>query len=357
MSSQIPEELSDFFSVENEIVMPISTLSAMYFVYGFYVLIFGSCVFTMRARQRSEDRLNGNLYLSLATILFILCTVVVVSRTIVTVRQSITYFTSLKTGDYEASITYLVHDTEKTVTFGLEVICNVLLNITADCMLIHRCYVIWSFKKRVAVPLIILSVATNAIGLISTFMMAIGKSDMTNESKVAIFFVANDIFTAYSISSVVINMLLTLITAGRIWWIHRQVRAQGVYASDTLVGSVSRIILESGIIYPICMIAVLIVAYIPGNTTPFDPSPVAALAAGLAPTLILVRAKLGKTVESLQDKVSDMRFTSPGLRETTTTISQAQAHPIANLSLVPHDIERSGGSEEKSSTEKEAIDV
>ncbi|KAI3604754.1 hypothetical protein WG66_008165 [Moniliophthora roreri] len=199
MSSQIPEELSDFFSVENEIVMPISTLS---------------------------------------------------------------------TGDYEASITYLVHDTEKTVTLFIAAMSS------------------GASKSELPFPLL---------------------------------------------SSLLLR------------------------TPDVSGGFTGK--LESGIIYPICMIAVLIVAYIPGNTTPFDPSPVAALAAGLAPTLILVRAKLGKTVESLQDKVSDMRFTSPGLRETTTTISQAQAHPIANLSLVPHDIERSGGSEEKSSTEKEAIDV
>ncbi|EEB91790.1 hypothetical protein MPER_09797, partial [Moniliophthora perniciosa FA553] len=177
MSAQIPEELSDFFAIKNEIVMPISTLSAMYFVYGFYVLIFGSCVFMMRVRKR-EDSLNGNLYLSLATILFILSTVVVVSRTIVTVTQSITYYTSLTTGDYEASVNFLLHNTEKTVTYGLEVICNVLLKTEAliiELVASRRiaCLFIAAIssgapENELPVPLIILSAATNIIGLIST---------------------------------------------------------------------------------------------------------------------------------------------------------------------------------------------
>ncbi|EEB94667.1 hypothetical protein MPER_06483 [Moniliophthora perniciosa FA553] len=49
---------------------------------------------------------------------------------------------------------------------------------------------------------------------------------------------------------------------------------------------------------------------------------------GIAPTLIMVCAKLGKNVESLQDQVSDIRFTSrPAPREGT----QTQIYSIENL--------------------------
>ncbi|KAK7039040.1 hypothetical protein VNI00_010432 [Paramarasmius palmivorus] len=116
----------------------------------------------------------------------------------------------------------------------------------------------------------------------------------------------------YNIGTIIFNSILTLLTgmsfsfyrsllmlmayvAGRIWWIHRQVRAHGSQTSDRFVQTVYRIILESGILYPFFQITGLILHNVSD---------------GIAPTLIMVRAKLGKNVESLQESqaVSDMRF-------------------------------------------------
>ncbi|KAK7018647.1 hypothetical protein VNI00_018358 [Paramarasmius palmivorus] len=67
---------------------------------------------------------------------------------------------------------------------------------------------------------------------------------------------------------------------------------------------------------------------LPSDKYTFDPFPLAALSAGIAPTLIMVRAKLGQNVESLQEAVSDIRFTSQPARQgfggISTTRSQVQ---------------------------------
>uniref|UniRef100_A0A0W0G660 Uncharacterized protein n=2 Tax=Moniliophthora roreri TaxID=221103 RepID=A0A0W0G660_MONRR len=84
-----------------------------------------------------------------------------------------------------------------------------------------------------------------------------------------------------------------------------------------------------------------IVTLIKDNTTtldhvPFDIIPLVVLSAGIAPTLIVVRAKLGKTVESLQEQVSDIHFTSqsaPRHGEGAGTISRV-THTTGTLSMM-----------------------
>ncbi|EEB93818.1 hypothetical protein MPER_07482, partial [Moniliophthora perniciosa FA553] len=110
---------------------------------------------------------------------------------------------------------------------------------------IHRCYVIWSSRKRVILPLIAAAVLTNIFGVAGAIMLTISVSD-PSMSLNRLYFIGNNVNFAHSVASLVVNFTLTLLTAGRIWWIHRQVRALGVSASDTLVQSVSKIILESG---------------------------------------------------------------------------------------------------------------
>ncbi|KAK7020688.1 hypothetical protein VNI00_017630 [Paramarasmius palmivorus] len=77
---------------------------------------------------------------------------------------------------------------------------------------------------------------------------------------------------------------------------------------------------------------ILVNAIQPGKYL-FDPFPLVVLSAGIAPALIMVRAKLGKNVESLQEVVSDIRFTSQPVQQGTSTIRpQAQVISIVRNS-------------------------
>uniref|UniRef100_A0A0W0G6F1 Uncharacterized protein n=1 Tax=Moniliophthora roreri TaxID=221103 RepID=A0A0W0G6F1_MONRR len=352
MSSPIPEEFADFLSAKTSIVLPISSLSAMYFVYGFYILLFGAYIYTNFSRQRPVgEQPNSRLYLSLTLTLFVLATVYVVAYTIEVVSRSIVFFTVLETRNYRLLVNYLLHDSEKTVVFTLEDMSSVLLNIAADWMLIHRCYVIWSSKKRVGVPLVVASLGTNALGLIAAIIQAVAIADTSTDSAHSLYLLGNTLNAGYLISSAIVNSLITLLTAGRIWWTHRQVRDHGVHSSDRLVQRVSVIILESGILYPIAIIVNLIVVNsTDGVPPPFDMAPIVVLVAGIAPTMIIVRAKLGSNVGSLQDQVSDIRFTSHQAHREGR--SQTHVYSIGNLSVATRDIE--GEYEDRTGMHREA---
>uniref|UniRef100_A0A0W0G636 Uncharacterized protein n=1 Tax=Moniliophthora roreri TaxID=221103 RepID=A0A0W0G636_MONRR len=330
--SSLEEALAPYLSVQMTIVGQISSLSAMYFFYGFYVLLFCACVYMMLQRQPDDDHPNRGLYLSLTVILFMFSTVFVVVYTIDLVHGSIVSFTAVKTREYEPLLDFLTHDVERTTLFCLELLFYAFVNIAAEFMLIHRCYLIWGSNKRVALPLIVASVLTNAVGIASTIASIVGYRDTTVESNQMLYDIGIAINGGGQIANAVVNSIVTLLTAGRIWWTYRQVRAHGIYTSDTLVHSVSRIILESGSLYPIMSIASLIVQnVVPVMVFPFDLFPLVVLSAGISPTLVIVRAKLGKNVESLQEQVSDIHFISrPAPQAGTTASSQSQVHSIGN---------------------------
>uniref|UniRef100_A0A0W0FIF3 G-protein coupled receptors family 1 profile domain-containing protein n=1 Tax=Moniliophthora roreri TaxID=221103 RepID=A0A0W0FIF3_MONRR len=314
--SDSTDDVTSIFSVQYTVISSIATLSAMYFVYGLYVLLFGAAVYLMRSRQQCDERLNWNLYLSLTVILFVFSTVYVVIETVSLVRDSIICFTAVKTRDYEPLVDYWAHDNYKTASAAFMLLIPIILNITAEAMLIHRCYLIWDSRERVALPLVVASVLTNIIGVVNVILILV---DINSESSNLDFYnVGKAVGVVYGTTSVIVNSVLTLLTG----------MAFASYMLDVFGGSIDKIILESGLLYPAMSMINLITFYTATiDDLPLDFGPLVTLSAGIAPTLIMVRARLGKSVESLQDKVSDIRFTSqPRLQEGTITISRAQVH-------------------------------
>ncbi|EEB91369.1 hypothetical protein MPER_10276 [Moniliophthora perniciosa FA553] len=118
MSSTIPEDLVDFVTTSQVVVLPITTLSVAYFVYGFYVLLFGICVYMMCRHQATTsdgEELNHRFYLLLTVVLFTLSTMWIGVYTAATVLDSISRFTGVSTGDYESLYNYLTGNTGKTI--------------------------------------------------------------------------------------------------------------------------------------------------------------------------------------------------------------------------------------------------
>ncbi|KAK7024397.1 hypothetical protein VNI00_016338 [Paramarasmius palmivorus] len=58
------------------------------------------------------------------------------------------------------------------------------------------------------------------------------------------------------------------------------------------------------------LVNLIVVNAITTQKIAFDPFPLVALSAGIAPTLIMVRAKLGMNVETMQETLSDIRFST-----------------------------------------------
>uniref|UniRef100_A0A0W0F127 Uncharacterized protein n=1 Tax=Moniliophthora roreri TaxID=221103 RepID=A0A0W0F127_MONRR len=67
--------------------------------------------------------------------------------------------------------------------------------------------------------------------------------------------------------------------------------------------------LESGVLSPIAITINLIIVYASNPSTPIDFSPVVFQVAGIAPTLVIARARAGKSFESIDHTITTLQFT------------------------------------------------
>ncbi|KAJ7751567.1 hypothetical protein B0H14DRAFT_432506 [Mycena olivaceomarginata] len=139
--------------------------------------------------------------------------------------------------------------------------------------------------------------------------------------------------------SLATNVLVTTLTAGRIWWICRKARSYlttdvqrrsvsaGLPALPALSAHVFFIVLcriESGVIYSVSVLIYLILGVIPSAVIVQDPViEMRAQMVGIVPTLIIVRVGLGVHVQSVEKSVKTATKTSEE--------SRAQKHHILEM--------------------------
>ncbi|KAL0065322.1 hypothetical protein AAF712_007659 [Marasmius tenuissimus] len=351
------------------IVQPLASITVTWFVYGFYIALFIVALNNLYKYRRE----NRRLYLAWTVLLFFLCTLNNVFETWYRVRQAIKIYTGEHTKDYPTLQAYAQHDLIKTVQrlVGFLMILPIVANLVAESMLIHRCYVVWFGNKWVGITLLVLSVVLNSVGLAGCIMFTIGFRDTRFPEHIALLLKGNNINNGYLIANVIFNSLLTALTAGRIYAISREARKfLGDDGINKTYKTVVAVIIESGLIYPTSLIIyiVILLRLDPNNQSllPVDLSPLFMQAAGIAPTLIIVRALQGKTTDSVDQVVSAnnhdrtrstattrsrIRF-APGGRgatSTTTTDGQVTHHavdlPDGHSGMSSGDIEKMEGTQ------------
>ncbi|KAK1231958.1 hypothetical protein PQX77_004908 [Marasmius sp. AFHP31] len=184
------------------------------------------------------------------------------------------------------------------------VVSTVMLNAIVDLILISRCYSIWNNSKRVAIPLIVVSSLVNLIGITSVPFYVLDSSAWPYVSRWNEKGAAPLVITFFS-SSLIFNLILTLLTAGRIWQIGREVGSLLGSTVHKQYNTVIAILLESGIIYPLAQLLglVFVFAFRSPGRYPFNPLPLVVTAAGIAPTLLTIRVAMGQSVESVDSMV------------------------------------------------------
>ncbi|KAK7038784.1 hypothetical protein VNI00_010670 [Paramarasmius palmivorus] len=197
------------------------------------------------------------------------------------VRQASIDFDAAKTREWDPLIQYLAKDTFKTAYI-------VLLQV---------------------LPLLLVVLATIFAAAV---MEGVGIYNSKDKWRWALFDTAALISYGGWNTSAGLNFVLTALTAGRIWWISRQARHILSRADNQQYRAIIAIILESGLIYPVLQIIYIVTLRILdperiGNI-PVDLFPVVYQTAGIAPTLIIVRAATGKAIESVNQEVSTLRF-------------------------------------------------
>ncbi|KAF8895285.1 hypothetical protein BD779DRAFT_715172 [Infundibulicybe gibba] len=160
-----------------------------------------------------------------------------------------------------------------------------------DTLVIYRCYVVWGHDKRIIIfPCVLLLSAT----ICGYLLPSLGQS-----------------FPVYLWMSLALNSLVTILTAGRIWWISRKARR---ILGDDLVkryNSAIAVIVESGAIYS-CYVILVVVLPVGQVVADFGLIQVV----GIVPTLIMVQVGLSRDTSEIATTISAMQ---PEPRESSSS--------------------------------------
>lgn len=301
-------------------------------VYGCYLVTFGMAMYVMTQRKGANAASRWDFWA--LVLLFIIGTLVTLTDLIA--NASILY----KTFGLGGLRPDLTKDQIHHFNISMQMVAEmgfVLANILADCVLIRRCYVVWnSAWKVVAVP-IFLSFVNNAVGFSAVVMLIdlfVGplSSNPDSPHAASVLDAANKMLRVYFIQNVIINVILTGLIAGKIWWIMRALQKMSADIS-AVNGPVMRvrdryrstiaIIVESGLLYPISVLVFEIIL----ETVPLSPSlyPLMTTLAGMAPTLIIVRVQLGVSINTLNESVNVLRLTGLNIEQHSTGLTSSIA--------------------------------
>jgi hypothetical protein len=277
-----------------------------WFLYGIYAVLFCFCVKTLR-----HSRVRHRFALSVAiSVIFCLCTLhwilqLVNAGELLTVLEAIAH----------------VHKVNKNKAMDewnrINIVMGVVYitsNLIADGIFIYRCYGIWGFRKRIIAVPIVLLVASGCLGYAS--VIACGMEGFSE------FLFINWLFPLAVVFSVMTNVMLMALTAGRIWWIARGARVIMGPVVVKQYRTVMAMILESGALYVTPGIVYLIQVGVRPSSTQVTFAMLAQIV-GIAPTIIVVRVGMGNSVDSVdsfreaghsvQGSVLDIRADIEGL--------------------------------------------
>ncbi|KAK1220468.1 hypothetical protein PQX77_016761 [Marasmius sp. AFHP31] len=129
--TELAEALAPFLAVNQVVVKPVSTLSLVYFIYGFYAALFSFCLHTLTRPEKKGERSNRKCHLGWVVSLFLLASTTVVFYTVFHIHDSLFGFAAVKTKDYEPFIDYLNGDRVNYADFRSHMVDNTLVDVYA----------------------------------------------------------------------------------------------------------------------------------------------------------------------------------------------------------------------------------
>ncbi|KAJ7585060.1 hypothetical protein C8J56DRAFT_949776 [Mycena floridula] len=283
------------------------------FLYGTYSVLFFLCSHILWKRKRQGYRIHlfsiGLLYL-LSSIHMILEYALISKRP----------FNALQAYLLLVGFTKSDEAGERGM-FVTSIVLAFMINLTADAILIYRCYVIWGHNRRIIIA--------PALGSLCTTVAIIFQFWGLKNDKAAGTFGAMFLFFMTFIT----NVLVISLTAGRIWWLNRRLSMVMKLPEDVQRRSKTAIsvLLESGMLYPLSILVNVIIffAYNPNilstreyKENTFWAIPFVYQSVGIAPTLMVVRVGLGWSTEDPVSSASSSRRTKiqlPAFKPGNTT--------------------------------------
>ncbi|KAJ7138066.1 hypothetical protein C8R44DRAFT_766767 [Mycena epipterygia] len=236
------------------------------FFYGIYLVLFSICMYILLRRPRN---ISNTILLATAISLFTLSSIQAIFNIIL--------------GSADIDGIDVPYD---NIAMANDMI-YVANNVLADGLVIYRCYIIWNHNIYVVILPIMLLIVTSIFGW--DILLPLPP------------------FFELSLAT---NVLVTGLTAGRIWWICRQARTYLKTDMQKRYVSSIAIVVESGVIYSASVLTYLILGAIPSASVAQNPVvEMLGQLVGIVPTLIIVRVGLGLSVQSIESTVSAARAT------------------------------------------------
>ncbi|KAJ7816120.1 hypothetical protein B0H13DRAFT_2380593 [Mycena leptocephala] len=242
--------------------------------------------------------LNGRSVLICAmTVAFILGTLQMIYQVVFTamllklLHSAGTVETASAQQDIQASIVQILRI--KSAWDGILILIN---NFAADSLFIYRCYVIWGksgHQRQVIGPPLLLLFST--IFGVTTLSLNISQPANSEIDSIIVVFVS--LFTT--------NLLLTGLTAGRIWWTRHHLKVVGESKLVRRYNTAIAMLFESSALYLVLLLAFLLIQIL-GGPAAFD-SPALSFLGGarplitlqnIIPALIIVRVSLARSVDT-----------------------------------------------------------
>ncbi|KAK7059778.1 hypothetical protein R3P38DRAFT_969991 [Favolaschia claudopus] len=181
-------------------------------------------------------------------------------------------------------------------------------NALTDSLLIFRCYVVWGRNMHITFLPIVMLATTTVLGYVATVQDNFS-THPTVDPKIPF------------VMSVATNSTLTVLTAGRMWWIGREAGRASTLPAMRSYNSAVVMILESGALYSLTVILFVISYASPSRSATILNNVLTGVLpqmVNLAPSLIAVRVGLSRAVEGwwLDDRSrsANLTFTSVRMR-------------------------------------------
>ncbi|KAJ7902847.1 hypothetical protein B0H14DRAFT_2667865 [Mycena olivaceomarginata] len=198
-------------------------------------------------------------------------------------------------------------------------------NSVADSLFLYRCYVVWGRKMAIILP---------GVLMISTVVLA-----CIANAKTDLLLGQFDGRIPYILAAAT-NLVLVMLTAGRIWWKRRE--AVHIGADEALknrYSTVIAILVESGALYCIFAIVIVISRQFSQRGIPFIMLQCASEhLVNILPTLIIVRTGLG---HNIQDTLANQTTTSTNQRPPAClqlSSSEPSSYPIIDIKPQSYEI-------------------
>ncbi|KAL0566848.1 hypothetical protein V5O48_015153 [Marasmius crinis-equi] len=202
-------EIVPYSSSRHIVVYPVVSCLIIYFIYGIYILIFGLSLHVLLSRKGSS---RPRFYLACTIVLFALATAYVGITTWSFLRQGVIEYDYIKEQDYIGLTGFLHHDSGRTFWIGSTGLINTVMNVIADGMLIHRCFVVWGSNRIVLYTLGSVSVIVNGLDLATTIVDTVALNNLGDPKMNATFNKSIVVNNGNSIAVAAFNLLLACLT-------------------------------------------------------------------------------------------------------------------------------------------------